>query len=109
MLPDLGGISAPNGQHMGWCPGLKVLRCCCTGLCLDGESRQEVRLGWHSPPVDTLPVRLGRRMLRLYAPLPRLYLPQNGELALGSMSTVAQSSTTVGLLLSRDGVFGCGL
>lgn len=76
---------------MGWCLGLKVHGCSCTGVCLEGESREEVELGRHSPPI-ALPEGLGRRMLRLCTPcpdpLPVPCLPQTGELALGSVSTV---------------------
>lgn len=78
---------------MGW-PGLKVHGCCCTGVCLDGETREEEGLGWHSPPTETLPVGLGRRMLRLCTPLPRpcacAMIATNWG-ALGSMSAVAQT------------------
>lgn len=61
------------------------------GVGLEGETREKMGLGWRSPLTETHPEGLGRRTPRLCTPLPRPCLPQTGNLALGSVSTVAQS------------------
>lgn len=80
----------------------------CTWVHVEGETREEMGLGQHSPSIHMLPVGPGRRMLRLCTPLPRpsACAMFAADWRAGFGQHEHSPGTMIRLLLSRDVVFG---
>lgn len=103
MQPDLGGISAPMGSTWGG-----VLDCKYMGAAAQGCVWVEMGLGWHSPPIETLSVGLGRRMLRSCAPYSSAVFATNWRAGFGQhehSGTVQYQSQVIAF--KAQGVWMC--